>query len=244
MADWRLLTEFTKDAEGGHSADPNDAALKSGHSGVLGKGYDNRFPNNYIHTNKGVVWATYVNYAKIKGKTPTAKEFINMSEATWADIFKTLFWDRISGDLIKSQAIAEILMEAIWGGGSMGMVKTLQKFLNSKGATLVVDGAMGANSANALNKYVTTKARETEIVELLIAQRLAYLQSLSDWRFYGTNWGSRVSKLRDKALELVKKGTASNTGKVVIGAIILGSLAFFFSDKISTFWRKGVKVLK
>lgn len=244
MADWRLLTEFTKAQEGGNSADPNDDALKSGHSGILGKGYDKRFPNNYIHTNKGVIWATYKEYCRIKGKTPNPMEFVTMSNALWEDIFKTLFWNRIAGDYIKSQAIAEILMEAIWGGGSRGMIITLQKHLNSKGASLVVDGAMGQNTAKALNAYATTKAKETEIVDLLTNQRLAYLQSLTDWIHYGKVWGRRVEEIRARAYEYIKKGIASNTGKVVIGAIILGSLAYMFSDKIANFWKKGVKVLK
>lgn len=244
MANWRLLTEFTKTAEGGHSADPRDNALQSGHSGVLGRGYDNRFPNNFIHTNKGVIWSTYKEYCRIKRKTPSAQEFINMTNALWEDIFKTLFWDRISGDLIKSQAIAEILMEAIWGGGSAGMVRTLQKFLNSKGAKLVVDGVMGANSAKALNAYATTKARETEIVDLLLNQRLTFLQSLGDWVHYGVGWTDRVNKLRTKALDYIKKGVASNTGKALLGALILGGLAYYYSDKIAAFWKKGVKVLK
>lgn len=246
MADWRLLTEFTKTAEGGNSADPNDAALRFGHSGILGGKYDTRFPNNYIHTNKGVTWQTWVAYNQAKGRTPSSQEFVTMSDAVWQDIFKTLYWDRIAGDLIKSQAIAEILMEAIWGGGSMGMVKTLQKFLNDKGASpkLIVDGSMGRNSANALNKYVTNKAREKEVVDLLINQRLTYLKSLRDWANYGTNWGGRVAKLSQKAYDYIAKGVASNKGKALLGALILGGLAYYYSDKIASFWKKGVKILK
>ena len=247
MADFKLLIEHTLKWEGGASADPRDKGLQYGNSGVLGKdGGDLRFPNNPIHTNKGILWGTYVSYCKAKGKTPSAKEFIEMSKPLWVDIYKTLFWDKIFGDYIKSQAIAEIVMEAIWGGGSMGMVKTLQAFLNKEGASpqLVVDGAMGMNTANAINKYASTKAKEMKVVELLTTQRLNYLKSLSDWSWAGTGWGNRVKELYARASDLVKKGTASNTGKVVIGAIILGSLAFFFSDKISTFWKKGVKVLK
>jgi lysozyme family protein len=246
MANWRLLTDFTKKAEGGNSADPNDNALQGGHSGILGGNYDRRYPNNYIHTNKGVIWQTWVAYNKIKGKTPSPQEFVTMTNAVWEDIFKTLFWNRISGDLINSQGIAEILMEAIWGGGSMGMVKTLQKFLNDKGASpvLKVDGAMGSNTAKALNKYTTTKAKEREVVDLLINQRLNYLKSLNDWVHYGKAWGGRVSEVASRAYEYIAKRAASNKGKALIGALILGGLAYYYSDKISAFFKKGIKVLK
>ena len=247
MADFRLLIDHTIKWEGGVSADPRDKGLAYGHSGVLGKdGGDKKHPNNYIHTNKGVLWGTYVNYCRIKGKTPSPSEFIEMPKDVWVDIYKTLFWDKIYGDFIKSQAIAEIIMEAIWGGGSMGMVKTLQRFLNENGASpkLKEDGAMGKNTYLALNQYTKSKANEMKIVDLLTTQRLNYLKSLPDWSWAGTGWGNRVKELYARAAELVKKSTASNTGKVVIGAIILGSLAFMFSDKIADFWKKGVKVLK
>jgi lysozyme family protein len=247
MADFKLLIDHTIKWEGGASADPRDKGLIYGNSGVLGKdGGDLKHPNNFIHTNKGILWGTYVSYCKVKGKTPSPKEFIEMPKAIWLDIYKTLFWDKIFGDQIKSQAIAEIIMEAIWGGGSIGMVKELQRFLNKNGASpkLLEDGAMGFNTYTALNNYAKTKANEMKIVDLLTKQRLAYLQSLSDWSWAGQGWSNRVNELYARASELVKKGAASNTGKVVIGAIILGSLAFLFSDKISTFWKKGVKVLK
>lgn len=247
MADFKLLIEHTLKWEGGASADPRDKGLQYGHSGVLGKdGGDSQHPNNYIHTNKGVLWGTYVSYCNIKGKTPSAKEFIEMPKSVWIDIYKTLFWDRISGDLINSQAIAEIIMEAIWGGGSYGMVKTLQNFLNENGASpkLIVDGSMGVNTAKALNKYATTKAKEMKLVELLTNQRLNYLKSLSDWSWAGTGWSNRVKELYARASDLVAKGVASNKGKALIGAIILGSLAYFYSDKIAAFWKKGIKILK
>jgi lysozyme family protein len=245
MADFRLLIEHTLKWEGGVSADPRDKGLAYGHSGVLGKdGGDKRFPNNYIHTNKGVLWGTYVNYCRIKGKTPSPSEFIEMPKSLFIDIYKVLFWDKIYGDQIKSQGVAEILMEAIWGGGSKNLVIKLQEFLNSKGASLKVDGAIGMNTIKALNNYTTTKAKESDIVEYLSTARLNWLKTLSDWSVFGVGWGRRVEEMRLRALEYAKKGIASNTGKVVIGAIILGSLAYMFSDKIAAFWKKGVKVLK
>lgn len=241
MANWRLLTEFTSDAEGGASADPRDPALSSGHSGVLGKdGGDLRFPNNYIHTNRGVVWATYLNYCKVVGKTPSASEFIKMSNALWEDIFRKLFWDRISGDLINSQAIAEILMEAIWHGGATGMVMALQRFLNENGASLVVDGGMGEKTAKALNKYATTKDKEKKIVDLLIAQRFTYLKSLSIWSIYAVGWTRRVNELQQKAYDTIKKGIASNKGKALFGAVFLiglGSLAYFYWGDVKKFFK-------
>lgn len=247
MADHRLIVEINQKWEGGASADPNDKGLRYGHSGVLGKdGGDKRHPNNYIHTNKGVLWGTYVSYCKQKGKTPSAKEFIDMNQSLWLDIFKTLFWDKINGDNIKSQAIAEILVEAIWVGGADGMIKTLQRFLNENGASpiLSVDGGVGKATYTALNKYANTKAKEMKIVELLTNQRLNWYKGLSDFYRYGKGWTDRVNEVYARAVELVKKGAASNIGKAIFGALVFGGLAFYFSDNIAKLYKRTLKVLK
>jgi hypothetical protein len=219
MADHKLLVSHIIKWEGKCGADPRDNALQYGHSGILGKGYDRKYPNDYIHTCKGITWGTYVNYCRIKKIIPNPKAFVEMSETLWGNIYKELFWDRMYADQIKSQAIAEILVEAIWGGGSKGMVRTLQRFLNSKGANLVTDGDMGKNTYTALNKYVNSKAREKEVFDMLTDQRMAYLRSLSDWVHYGNGWTNRVNGLKARAIELLKSTPVQIGGLLVFGTI-------------------------
>lgn len=226
MANFELLIPHILVSEGGHSADPDDNALKYGHSGIKGGKLDKRYPNDFIHTNRGIIWGTYVTYKKIKKQTPNANEFINMSAEIWRDIYKTLYWDKILGDKIKSQGIAEILVEAAWGGGISSMVRELQTWLNSKGAKLVVDGAIGNNTINALNSIVKTKELESALVKKLTEQRLGYLRSLSDWRKYAKGWTDRVMKMQDRALQLVTSPPA-----IITGSFLLLSIAGYFIYK-------------
>lgn len=225
MANFLSLIPHIKISEGGHSADPDDNALRYGHSGVKGGNYDKRYPNNYIHTNKGVIWGTYVTYKKRKGQTPSATEFINMSDAVWKDIYKTLFWDAVKADTINSQGIAEILVEAVWGGGLKPMVRELQTYLNSKGAKLVIDGKIGNNTINALNKIVNTKQEEEALVKKLTQHRLEYLRSLSDWNKYAKGWTSRVLAMQERALQLITSPPAK------IGVVLIAIVGGYYLYK-------------
>lgn len=226
MASWTKILNHVKVSEGGHSADPDDSALKYGHSGIKGGNYDKRYPNNYIHTNRGVIWATYVAYKKKKGQTPNAMEFINMSDSMWKDIFKTLYWDKILGDKIKSQGIAEILVEAAWGGGLSSMVRTLQSWLNSKGANLNVDGAIGNYTINALNNIVNTQQRESSLIDVLTNQRLSYLRTLSSWKKYATGWTNRVLAVRDRAIAAI-----TSTGGKITGLLVFAAISYYVYKK-------------
>lgn len=200
MANWNLFVDHVLKFEGGHSADPDDNALKLGHSGVRGgainpatnKPYDRRHPNNFIHTNKGIIWATYVSYKNLVGQRPDANEFLLMPQNVWQDIYKKLFWDYIQGDKIKYQPIAEALMSAKWGGGGKSLVRNLQSHLNSLGAKLSITGTVNIPTLNAINTLLNTKARLNTAVKFLYDRRLAFLRSLSDWVKYGKGWKRRL----------------------------------------------------
>jgi lysozyme family protein len=100
-----------------------------------------------------VAYSTWVAYAKKKGFTPTDANVVSMTLAQLVgNLLKTLYWDAIYGDNIKSQGIAEILFEAIWGGGSKNLVIDLQTYLRKKGFNIAVDGAMGKNTYTAINE--------------------------------------------------------------------------------------------
>lgn len=240
MADFNKLIAHTLRWEGTISADPRDTgALRYGNSG---KYVDKKFPNNPVHTSKGVIWGTYIEYCQKKGKTPNADEFIAMPKAVWLDIFKTVFWDSISGDKIKSQSVAEILMEARWIGG-YGMFKALLRTLQLT-VGVPVDGLWGKITLDALNSYTKTKSKETKLVDALLKRQLEYYQGLSNWSTYKNGWMNRIEAIRVRAYDAIAKGLATNTGKAVFVAVILGSLGYIYYDKIVKLKSKAVKILK
>ena len=226
MANYKNILSHVKTNEGGYSADPRDNQSKNP-SDV--KGLDKRYPNLPVHTYRGVAYASWKEYARRKGFVPTGKSFVNMTLAQWEDFLKTLYWDAIYGDFIKSQGIAEILFEAIWGGGSKNLVIDLQTFLRKKGFNIAVDGAMGKQTYTALNEFTgKSQKNETELVKYLTAERLKYLQSLSDWSNYSKGWTRRLYEIQEQALKYVTENPIK-TGGGVLALLLVGAGYYYLS---------------
>jgi len=226
VANYKNILSHVKTNEGGYSADPLDNQSKNP-SDV--KGLDKRYPNLPVHTYRGVAYASWKEYARRKGFAPTGKSFVNMTLAQWEDFLKTLYWDAIYGDFIKSQGIAEILFEAIWGGGSKNLVVDLQTFLRKKGFNIAVDGAMGKQTYTAINEFTgKSQKNETELVKYLTAERLKYLQSLSDWSNYSKGWTRRLYEIQDQALKYVTENPVKTGGGIILLAL-LGTGVYYLS---------------
>lgn len=68
-----------------------------------------------------------------------------MTDGEWLDILKTMFWDKWQADKIKSQKLANILVDWVWGSGVYG-IKIPQRILGVK-----QDGIVGDETLKALN---------------------------------------------------------------------------------------------
>jgi lysozyme family protein len=158
------------------------------------------------------------------------------------DIYKTVFWDSISGDKIKSQSVAEILMEARWIGGLLMFKALLRTLQVTVGAP--EDGVWGKITLDALNSYTKTKPKETKLVDALLKRQLQYYQGLSNWSTYKNGWVNRIEAIRVRAYDAIAKGLATNTGKAVFVALVLGSLGYIYYDQIVKLKNKAVKILK
>ena len=91
MADVKKLAPFILKWEGGFVNDPDD----------LGGA-----------TNMGVTMATYKVYCKRKGRPePAIDDLKHLSNDEWIDILKSLYWDKWKADQIKSQSVANILVD-------------------------------------------------------------------------------------------------------------------------------------
>ena len=226
MANYKNILSHVQTNEGGYSADPRDNQAKNP-SDV--KGLDKRYPTLPVHTYRGVAYASWKEYARRKGFAPTGKSFVNMTLAQWEDFLKTLYWDAIFGDNITSQGVAEILFESIWGGGSKNLVIDLQTFLRKKGFNISVDGAMGKQTYTALNEYTKkSQKNETDLVKYLTAERLKYLQSLSDWSNYSKGWTRRLYEIENQALKYITENPIK-TGGGILGILLLGVGAYYLS---------------
>lgn len=218
MADHRKILEHVKSHEGGYSADPVDNA-SSDPSPIIG--LDKRYPSLPVHTYRGVTWRTWKNYSAKKGMAVSADKFVGMSLAVWEDLLKTLYWDSIQGDSIKSQGIAEMIFEAVWGGGATRFNSDLQTYLQRRGYDIKADGAVGPKTVAALNAYTKSKKNEEDLILYLTNKRLEYLQGLDDWWKYRAGWSRRLVELKDRALSylnIIKKDPKISGLGILAGA--------------------------
>lgn len=98
-------------------------------------------------TNLGITIATWrsAGYDKDGDGDIDVDDLKIITEADFLKIFKTLYWDRWKADHIKSQSIANILVDWCYNSGSWG-VKIPQRILN-----LTTDGVVGPKTLAAIN---------------------------------------------------------------------------------------------
>lgn len=149
MAKVELLAPYIKKWEGGFVNDPADRGGA---------------------TNMGVTIATFDAYCRRKAyPRPTIERLKKLSEKEWVDILKTMFWDRWKADLIKSQKVANILVDWVWGSGAHGI------FIPQRLLGVKVDGIVGEKTIHALNAQDPDK-----FFQLVFDARKQFLQDITD----------------------------------------------------------------
>ena len=141
-------------------------------------------------TNRGVTIGTYATYCKKKGyPAPTVERLKNLSEKDWAEILKTLYWDRWKADNIKSQSVANILVDWVWASGVNG-IKIPQQVLG-----VTVDGIVGAKTLAALNAR-----NPKELFEEIKEARVQFIEDICRKRpannKFKKGWLNRINSLQ------------------------------------------------
>ncbi len=165
MADYKSLKPFILKWEGGYVNDPDDLG------GV---------------TNRGITLATFRQHY---GQAKTAADLRRMTDAQWDNIFKTGYWDRWQGDNIRSQSVANMLVDWLWCSGSYG-IRIPQRVLG-----VSVDGSVGAKTLAALN------AQDPKtIFNRLKQERLDFIsricQTRPQNRKYKKGWENRINAIK------------------------------------------------
>ena len=110
------------------------------------KGYANDPVDAGGPTMVGVTIGTYRAYARKKGsRVPDIEDLKRISYTEWLDILKTMFWDKVRADDIKSQSIANLCVNTVWGSGA-GYIKVIQKTVGA-----YPDGIIGPKTLECIN---------------------------------------------------------------------------------------------
>lgn len=223
MANYKLIIPHVKKNEGGLADTLKDTNPAKNPSPIK-----NPKTGLYYHTNKGIIWGTWVAWSKKKGIPVDAQRWYRMSDADWEDVMKTLYWDAIYGDKINSQPIAEILFEAVWGGSAKSLIVYLQTYLRKAGLNVKVDGAMGKNTYDALNEYTKNDKKHAQLIKDLTAKRLETLKSLPSWSWAGTAWTRRLNEIQEAGLKYIQENPVKTGGGLVLVAL-LGAGIYYLS---------------
>lgn len=169
MADSSKLIPFILQWEGGFVNDPDD----------LGGA-----------TNKGITIGAFTEYKKRKGqKAPTVDDLKNISDAEWHEVFKYLYWDRWKADELKSQAVANILVDWVWASGSHG-IKRPQRLLGVK-----ADGIVGKQTIAAVNAVDAAM-----LFKMIKDDRAKFIDEICKARpkneKYRKGWMNRINAIR------------------------------------------------
>lgn len=159
MADAKILKPFILHHEGGYAKLAND-------------------PGG--HTNKGVTLDTFRSYY---GRERTVDDLKAITDEQWMRIFRAGFWDKCRADEIRSQSVANMIVDWAFNAGVGNAVKWTQKALG-----LVADGIVGPKTLAALN---TGDAQTT--FHKLRSQREVYYRTRKGFVYFGKGWLNRLN---------------------------------------------------
>jgi lysozyme family protein len=141
-------------------------------------------------TNKGVTLKTYEAYCFRKGyPKPTAERLKNIPDSHWNEIIKTMYWDRWKADEIKSQSVANILVDWVWASGVYG-IKLPQKILGVE-----IDGIVGPVTIQAVNSR-----DPKELFDAIKQERIDYIDRICKARpqneRFRKGWLNRLNDIK------------------------------------------------
>lgn len=113
-----------------------------------------------------------------------------LTEAEAKQVYKRRFWDKMQGDKIESQLIANILFDGYVNCGANG-IKMMQRILNQKD-----DGVIGPKTLQAING-----ADEILLYNRYKIERIKYYQDLAErkpaLKVFLRGWMNRIQSFPD-----------------------------------------------
>lgn len=185
MANFEKVYPNIKAGEGDYSDNPNDVGNYCG--------------GKLIGTNHGIA-STF--YKGVLGRCPTVQEMKNLSATEAKRLWKKGFWDKIDGDNVPSDALAELYLYST-GGGNSGWLHIRQSANKVAGKKLFdeVKSPLSFSQMQTVNKLDGTK-----MYKQLSAIRQKFFENHSNKDFI-KGWLNRLNSINQRF--------ASETAKVV-----------------------------
>jgi lysozyme family protein len=177
MAEFAPVFEKTLKFEGGYQAMPSDTANYNSQGQLVG-------------TNKGISAVAYEAYFR---KTPSVDDIKNVTTEMAEAIYKKNYWDKIRGDDIKSQDVADIIF-ALYIGNPSKSNRIVEESLNDLGKSAgsvnspFSDTVVKAiNSSNDQTLFNTIKSKQLNFVAGFSSTiRQGWINKISSYEFGGS----------------------------------------------------------
>jgi lysozyme family protein len=140
-------------------------------------------------TNKGITMAVFRQCShELLGLNPTSENLKSLTDSQAGIIYRAHYWNKMRGDEIQLQDLANIVCDFYVNAGTHATIM-LQRILNSMGAHVVEDGAIGLASIQAMNGF-----NQADVYRQYKQGRINYYQSLGQ-RFpqFLQGWLNRVN---------------------------------------------------
>lgn len=173
MAQFDPVFNLTLKHEGGFQQFPNDSA--------------NYVNGKLIGTNRGISAIAYYSHYK---KVPTVQDMKNLTVEQAKAIYKRNYWDKINGDKINNQSVAELMFQFIIGSGASQLsdLKNIANIIAGKKVMAEIDKtftdaeAAIINSLPAVKYWAALKAWRHSFFIRLVKAKPKLQQFLKGWQ--------------------------------------------------------------
>lgn len=158
MAEFGIYAPLLRRLEGGFVNDPDDTGGA---------------------TNAGVTLTTFRAYY---GQDRTIDDLKNISTRQWTRIMKSWYWDKVNGDAIISQGVAEMIADWAVNSGAGTAIRRLQRMLKVE-----CDGHIGPRTLSAINDakpqslFNSIKEERSRFYNAIVRRNPAQEKFLKGW---------------------------------------------------------------
>ncbi|RVU17511.1 glycoside hydrolase family 108 protein [Methylobacterium oryzihabitans] len=146
-------------------------------------------------TNLGVTIGTLGDWL---GRPATKAEVKALTPAGVGPIYRARYWNAVRGDELPAGLDVAVFDFAV-NSGPARAIMALQR-----AAGVADDGRLGPISLKAIHARASA-----DLVQLVCADRLAFLRRLSTWPSFGRGWARRVAGVRAEALRQTRLAPAA-----------------------------------
>jgi len=206
MANAKLFLPKVLEAEGGYQRIATDTGNYNSAGDLVGTNYGISAP----------VYEAYIN------DVPSQYDMENMPLSHAVAIYKPQYWDKLKADDIKTQEVADVLVDHGVNTGVSRAAKMVQTILKeSFNKNLTVDGAVGNITITAMNSV-----NQVQLQNAIVNARISYYESLRHlYPEFIKGWLNRVNHFALEGERMLLEYGKPATGFLM--AVAVGTALFF-----------------